>query len=95
FVLPGRSLHEELQRLVAAGMTPAQALRTATLEAADFAGFKNSGQVAPGMMADLVILRRNPLERIRYTGSVEAVVRFGHLHRRAELEAEIERLRKQ
>ncbi|MFP4002690.1 MAG: amidohydrolase family protein [Alphaproteobacteria bacterium] len=95
FVLPGLSLHEELQRLVIAGMSPAQALRTATLEAAQFTGFEFSGQVAPGMMADLVILRRNPLERIRYTASIEAVVRFGHLHRRAELDAEIERLRKQ
>jgi imidazolonepropionase-like amidohydrolase len=94
YVIPGLSLHEELQLLVTAGMTPAQALRTATLDAADFMGLKFSGEIAPGKMADLVILRRNPLEEIRYTAGIEAVVRFGHLHGRAELDAEIEKLRK-
>src|SRR6185503_18168991 len=60
-VTPGISLHLELQRFVAAGLTPLQALQTATIQPARF--FKKTtdyGSVEAGRVADLVILRANP-----------------------------------
>lgn len=79
------NLHAELQLLVdSAGLTPLQALTAATRNAALALGAQDSlGVVAPGMLADLVILRADPSRDIRNTQTVEAVVRAGHLHRRS------------
>lgn len=64
---PGVSLHEELDRLVAAGLPPAAALRGATWEAARYLGALDSlGTVAPGKLADLVLLEADPLADIRH-----------------------------
>lgn len=77
---PGFGLHEELVALVRAGMTPFEALRAATLEPARFFGMTDSlGTVAVGKLADLVLLDGNPLEDIRHTRRVAAVVANGRL----------------
>lgn len=74
FVLPGASLHEELRLLVSAGLTPLQALQTATSNAAAFRGVsKTEGTIAPGRRADLVLLAANPLLDITNIARVEAV----------------------
>jgi imidazolonepropionase-like amidohydrolase len=77
-VIPGISLHLELQRFVAAGFTPLQALQTATLNPALFYNkLKDYGTVQTGKMADLVLLRANPLVNIANTRSIVAVVADG------------------
>jgi imidazolonepropionase-like amidohydrolase len=74
-LVPGFALHEELELLVQAGLTPMQALQAATNGAAEFLGNeKDSGTVAAGKFADLVLLDANPLEDIRNTGKIRAVV---------------------
>jgi imidazolonepropionase-like amidohydrolase len=68
-VMPGFALHHELELLVAAGLSPYDALRTATANVAEFLGRSNEfGVVAPGARADLLLLDADPL---RDVGSVE------------------------
>jgi predicted amidohydrolase YtcJ len=94
--VPGVSLHVELGRLVEAGLTPLEALQTATLNPARVLGMADSlGTVEPGKLADLVLLDANPLEDIRNTQKIRAVVADGRLSRRADLDqllAGVERL---
>lgn len=78
FVFPGYSVHEELQRFVDAGLTPWQALRTATVQPARFFGEEeSSGRVMPGFVADLLLLDANPLDDIANTRKVAGVVTRG------------------
>jgi Amidohydrolase family len=87
----GFTLHEELERLVAAGLSPAEALRTATINPARFAGKTRSrGQILPGFEADMVILDENPLENISNTNRVFAVMLRGQLLDRARLDRFLE-----
>lgn len=77
-VLPGISLHLELQRFVAAGFTPLEALQTATLNPAKFYNkLSDYGTVQPGRIADLVLLEANPLEDIANTRKIAAVIHDG------------------
>ncbi len=77
-IIPGRSLHDELTLLVAAGYAPVEALRAATINPATYLQAADSlGQVTGGYVADLVILQGNPLEDIRNTRRIVAVVRAG------------------
>ena len=86
FVYPGFSLHEELELLVEAGLTPLEALRTATYNPAEFLGALDSlGSVAKGKVADLVLLDANPLTDIRNTRRISAVVANGRLFDRPAL----------
>jgi imidazolonepropionase-like amidohydrolase len=86
-VIPGVSLHLELQRFVAAGFTPLEALQTATLNPADFYNRRSDyGTVEIGRIADLVLLRANPLENIANTRTIAGVVTDGHYLSSADLE---------
>jgi len=86
FTYPGASLHDELVLLVRAGLTPAQALRAATLSGATFMGVAGrSGSIAEGKDADLVLLTANPLADIRNVRHMAAVVSRGKLYARADL----------
>ena len=98
-LVPGLSLHEELVLLVKAGLTPLEALRTATLNPARVLGLAESlGAIEPGKLADLVLLDANPLDDIANTQRIRAVVTNGRLYRRADLDrllAEVEALNRQ
>ena len=88
YVFPGFSLHDELALLVEAGLTPAQALRAATYAPAQFLGATDSlGTVAPGKLADLVLLDADPLAAVRNTTRIAAVVANGRLYDRAALDS--------
>jgi hypothetical protein len=77
-IRPGETLHQELELLVAAGLTPAEALRDATLEPARYLDATDSlGTVEPGKIADLVLLDANPLADIRNTRKIAAVISAG------------------
>lgn len=77
-LVPAGELAEELIELVEAGLTPYEALRAATIDAARFLGATGSfGRVAEGMEADLVILARDPLQDITSVRDPEAVVANG------------------
>ncbi len=87
YIFPGFSLHEELQRFVAAGFTPLEALQTATLNPATFLGIADRvGTVEKGKLADLVLLDDNPLDDIRNTQKITAVVANGRYLSRADLD---------
>jgi hypothetical protein len=87
FTFPGFGLHEELELLVQAGLSPAEALRTATLNPALYLEATDSlGTIAPGMAADLVLLDRNPLEDIRNTRSIRGVSVGGRWLNRGQLD---------
>jgi imidazolonepropionase-like amidohydrolase len=87
YIFPGISLHEELQRFVAAGFTPMEALQTATLNPAKFLGREGElGTVEKGKVADLVLLDANPLDDIRNTQKIAGVVANGHYFSRSDLD---------
>jgi imidazolonepropionase-like amidohydrolase len=87
YIFPGFSLHEELQRFVAAGFTPLEALQTATLNPARFLGVEEQlGTIEKGKLADLVLLSGNPLEDISNTQKIAAVIVNGHYYSSKELE---------
>ena len=87
YIFPGFSLHEELQRFVAAGFTPMEALQTATLNPAKFLGMEDRlGTIEKGKLADLVLLDANPLDDIRNTQKIAGVVANGRYFSRADLD---------
>jgi predicted amidohydrolase len=86
-LLPGFSLHDELALLVQAGLTPMEALQTATRNPARFLGLeKQLGIVRKGNTADLLLLDADPLADIRNTMRIHAVVLNGRLLDRAALD---------
>jgi imidazolonepropionase-like amidohydrolase len=86
-IFPGYSLHEELQRFVAAGFTPLEALQTATINPARFFGMEDQlGAVEKGKVADLVLLSANPLADIANTQKIAGVIVNGRYFYRAELD---------
>jgi imidazolonepropionase-like amidohydrolase len=83
----GYGLQDELRILVSAGLTPAAAMRAATVDAARVLGWQDRvGRVAPGLLADLVVLDGNPLQDIRHAGRVHAVITDGRYVDRAQLD---------
>ncbi len=86
-VLPGISLHLELERFVAAGFTPLEALQTATINPAAFYDkLADHGGVWTGRIADLVILKSNPLVDIRNTRTIAGVIADGRYLSSADLD---------
>jgi imidazolonepropionase-like amidohydrolase len=83
-----------LQRFVAAGFTPLEALQTATINPARFLGkLPDYGSVQSGRVADFVLLRSNPLDDIANTRAIAGVVADGKYWSQAELEGLRERLK--
>jgi imidazolonepropionase-like amidohydrolase len=82
---PGFGLHEEMALMARGGMSPFDVLRAATIEPARYFGMLDSaGTVAPGKLADLVLLDANPLRNIANTRRIAAVVANGRLFTAAD-----------
>jgi predicted amidohydrolase YtcJ len=76
--IPGYSLHNELDVLVSAGLTPMEAIRSATITPAEFLSLDGEmGTIDIGKRADLVLLTANPLEDIKNTRKIERVISKG------------------
>jgi imidazolonepropionase-like amidohydrolase len=75
YCFPGFAVHDELELFVEAGMSPLEALQTATLNPARYLNLSQSfGTVEQGKIADLVLLHANPLETIGNTQKIAGVV---------------------
>ena len=86
--IPGYSLHTELEQYVEVGMTPLEALHSATVAPAEYFGLEDEmGQLQVGFIADAVLLSGNPLENIIDTRRVQAVINRGALLTRAQLDS--------
>ena len=86
YIVAGADVHRELELLVMAGLSPAEALHAATAAPATYAGLAGRhGAVEAGHAADLVLLDANPLADIRHTRRIAAVVFGGNLYDRAAL----------
>jgi imidazolonepropionase-like amidohydrolase len=84
--VPGFSTHRELQSLVAAGLTPFQALQTGTVNVARFFGREDrAGTIAAGKTADLLLLEANPLVDIANTSRIRGIMLKGRYFTQAEL----------
>jgi imidazolonepropionase-like amidohydrolase len=87
FVFPGFSLHDELDHFIKAGLSPLEALRTATLDPAKFLGLEGkAGVIKIGARADLVFLNANPLENIKATRDIDTVILAGTVYSRDDLD---------
>jgi hypothetical protein len=87
YVFPGFGIHDELVELVRGGLSPAQALRSATLDAAIFAGMDDSfGSVTTGKAGDLILLEANPLEDVRHTQRIAGLFFSGQFFDRTALD---------
>lgn len=86
FVFPGWSLHEELEFLVEAGLSPYSALRASTVDAARYLGISDvAGTVEIGKRGDLVLLGSNPLEDITHSRDIVGTVVKGVWYLQEEL----------
>lgn len=86
FVYPGSSLHEELEMLVQAGLSPLEALQAATINPARFLNKQETvGSVKEGMSADLVLLDANPLDNISNTKNINVVIFKGKVFDQEEI----------
>lgn len=95
-MIPGISLHKELQLLADSGLTPYESLRTATVNPAVFLGKENEfGTITSGRRADLVLIERNPLEDLTALQNPTGVMVRGRWFAREALEQMIAQLRTQ
>ncbi len=93
FIYPGFAIHDELQLLVASGLTPLEAIQTATINPARFLHATDSlGTVAVGKRADLLVLDADPLADIANTKAIRLVIADGRLFDRARLDFLLQRV---
>jgi hypothetical protein len=94
-VVPGSSLHDELKALVTAGLTPYQALQTATVHAATFFGCsRTAGTIDVGKRADFVLLEQNPLNDISHLSAIAGVIVNGRWIPKSSLRSLLQNARK-
>lgn len=87
FTFPGFSLHDEMENLVECGLSNLEALQAATLLPTQYLNATDStGQVVAGYFADLILLDANPLDNIRNTQKIRAVVSNGRYFDRMALD---------
>jgi hypothetical protein len=87
YVFPGFAIHDELAELVRAGLSPAAALRSATIDAARFSGKQRDyGSIEAGKVADMILLDADPLVDIRSTGRISGLFFNGQYLDRAALD---------
>jgi hypothetical protein len=94
FNVPGFSTHSELEYLVLAGLTPAEALRTGTLNVAKYLGKNDSGTVREGAVSDLLLLDANPLSDISNTRKISGVMKGDKWMDKVYIEAALKALQK-
>ena len=94
FNVPGFSLHRELELMVAAGLTPYEALEAGTTNVARFLGL-NMGIIEVGRDADLILLDSNPLQDISSTRRIHGVMLRGEWYPSAGIEAMLKRFRRE
>ena len=93
--VPGFCLHDELQILAEAGLSPLQAIQAATINAARLLGREQTqGSIAAGKRADLVLLEADPLADILNTRRIAAVVVRGRLLSKADIDRMIAKRRR-
>jgi hypothetical protein len=85
-IIPGASMARELELLVEAGLTPHEALASATQVSATVLGFEQTGVIAPGYRANLVLLPQDPLTQIKAVEFPSGVMVRGHWIDKSELE---------
>jgi hypothetical protein len=94
FVLPGHSLHQELELLVGAGFSPLEALQAATKTAAEYRGtLATEGTIERGKRADLVLLASDPARDIVNAGRIHAVIAGGRVYSRSQLDRMLDDVR--
>lgn len=87
YVFPGFGVHDELVELVRAGLSPAEAIRSGTLDAAIFSGMEDDfGSIAIGKAGDLILLDANPLEDVRNTQRIAGLFFNGQFFDRSALD---------
>ncbi len=92
--IPGFSLHDELDNFVKAGLTPYEAIRAGTADAAIFLREeKEFGTVSVGQRADLLLLNKNPLDDVRNTETPAGVMTGGRWHTAEDLKEQLRTLR--
>jgi imidazolonepropionase-like amidohydrolase len=92
-IVPGFSLHDELETMVDLGLSPYEVLRTSTYNPALYLGEQNEfGTVEEGKRADLVLLEANPLEDITNTRQIAGTMVRGHWFDRADLDLMLDRV---
>jgi len=79
--IAGGTMHRDLEALVEAGFTPAEALQAATADAAAAFKLADRGRIAEGLQADLLLVEGAPDRNIRDTRNIVAVIKTGELHR--------------
>jgi hypothetical protein len=93
YCFPGFSFHDELAWMVKAGLTPAEALQTATINPAIYFSIeKDFGTVEKNKIASLVILDKNPLLDIRNTTSINTVILRGSMMDRHQLDKMLQKV---
>lgn len=91
-MVPGFSMHDELAALVRTGYTPADALRSATVETAQWMGLQ-TGVIASGYQANLVVLDSNPLADIHNTRAISGVMSNGRWYSSEDTQAMLKAVR--
>jgi imidazolonepropionase-like amidohydrolase len=93
YVVPGFSVHQELQNLVDAGLTPYEAIKAGTHDAAECLGEQNEfGTISAGLRADLLLIDGNPLEDVRNAAERIGVMSRGRWFPQSELQAMLDKL---
>ena len=72
--IPGSAMTRELELLVKAGLTPYEALQTATVNAGEVLGFEKTGVIAPGYRANMILVEGDPLEDVSFVENPSAVM---------------------
>ncbi len=94
YSFPGFSTHDELQELVKAGLTPAEALRSATILPAIYSNLSDQyGSIKTGKFGDIILLEENPLENISNTKMINMVLHQGQIYGRSDLDYLLEHVK--
>ncbi|MEK4245910.1 amidohydrolase family protein [Psychrobacillus sp. FSL K6-2684] len=85
FTIPGMALHRELELFVEIGLSEIDALRTATIKAAEALDRQDIGVIQEGTIADMVVLEKNPLKDIRNTKEIHFIIKGGTVYSQDDL----------